>query len=89
MSIVTPGYTVNTLNSMATQLPPKAPIESPSPAVPASDNAQSFSYPLDADQLARCRDMAVAHVVVMLLSEPSDKILPILDRWAPLIRGTA
>jgi hypothetical protein len=25
----------------------------------------------------------------MLLSEPSDQILPILDRWAPLIRRTA
>jgi hypothetical protein len=27
-------------------------------------------------------------VVVMLLSETSDKILPILDRWAELIRRT-
>ena len=43
----------------------------------------------DADQLARYRDMGVARVVVMLLSEPSEKILPILDRWATLIRRTA
>ena len=28
-------------------------------------------------------------VVVMLLSEERDKILPILDRWAALIRRTA
>ena len=43
----------------------------------------------DADQLARYRDNGVARVVVMLLSEPTDKILPILDRWAQLIRRTA
>jgi hypothetical protein len=33
--------------------------------------------------------MGTARVVVMLLSEERDKILPILDRWAALIRGTA
>ena len=47
-----------------------------------------FNPDEDADQLARYRDMGVARVVVMLLSEPSDKILPILDRWAALIRRT-
>jgi probable F420-dependent oxidoreductase len=45
-----------------------------------------FNPTEDADQLARYRDMGVDRVVVMLLSEPRDKILPILDRWAPLIR---
>jgi hypothetical protein len=30
--------------------------------------------------------MGVARIVVMLMSEPADKILPILDRWAQLIR---
>ena len=48
-----------------------------------------FNPPEDADELARYRDMGVARVVIMLLSEPSDAILPILDRWAPLIRRTA
>jgi probable F420-dependent oxidoreductase len=48
-----------------------------------------FNPAEDADQLARYRDMGVARVVVMLLSEPSEKILPILDRWAPLIRRTS
>jgi probable F420-dependent oxidoreductase len=48
-----------------------------------------FNPAEDPDQLARYRDMGVARVVVMLLSEPSDKILPILDRWTPLIRRTA
>jgi probable F420-dependent oxidoreductase len=48
-----------------------------------------FNPTEDADELARYRDVGVARVVVMLLSEPSDKILPILDRWARLIRQTA
>lgn len=48
-----------------------------------------FNPPEDADELARWRDMGIARAVVMLLSEPSDKILPILDRWAALIRRTA
>jgi probable F420-dependent oxidoreductase len=43
----------------------------------------------DADQLARYRDRGIARVVVMLLSEPRDKILPVLDRWAALIRRSA
>jgi probable F420-dependent oxidoreductase len=45
-----------------------------------------FNPAEDAGELARYRDMGVARVVVMLLSETSDKILPILDRWAELIR---
>ncbi len=48
-----------------------------------------FNPPEDADELARWRDMGIARAVVMLLSEPSDKILPILDRWAGLIRRAA
>jgi probable F420-dependent oxidoreductase len=43
----------------------------------------------DADQLARYRDMGVGRVVIMLLSEPRDRILPILDRWARLIGRAA
>jgi probable F420-dependent oxidoreductase len=42
----------------------------------------------DAGQLARWRDIGIARAVVMLPSEPSDKILPVLDRWAELIRRT-
>jgi probable F420-dependent oxidoreductase len=47
-----------------------------------------FNPPEDAGELARYRDMGIDRVVVMLLSETSDKILPILDRWAELIRRT-
>ena len=45
-----------------------------------------FNPAEDAGELARYRDIGIDRVVVMLLSEPRDKILPILDRWAPLIR---
>ncbi len=42
----------------------------------------------DADRLRRWRDRAVARVVVSLPSAQADEILPILDRWAELIRRT-
>ena len=48
-----------------------------------------FNPAEDEGELACCRDMSVARVVVMLLSEERDKILPILDRWATSIRRTA
>ena len=47
-----------------------------------------FNPAEDAGELARYRDMGIARVVVMLLSEERDKILPILDRWAELIGRT-
>ena len=47
-----------------------------------------FNPAEDAGELARYSEMGVARVVVMLLSETSDKILPILDRWAELISRT-
>ena len=40
----------------------------------------------DADLPKRYRDMGAARVVVTLLSETADKTLPVLDRWADLIR---
>jgi alkanesulfonate monooxygenase SsuD/methylene tetrahydromethanopterin reductase-like flavin-dependent oxidoreductase (luciferase family) len=48
-----------------------------------------FSPAEDEGELTRYRDVGVARVVPMLLSEERDKILPILDRWAALIRRTA
>jgi hypothetical protein len=41
----------------------------------------------DGDRLLRYRDQGVARAVVMLPSAGSDTVLPILDRWAQLIRG--
>jgi probable F420-dependent oxidoreductase len=40
----------------------------------------------DIDRLLRYRDQGVARTVVMLPSAASDTVLPILDRWAQLIR---
>ena len=40
----------------------------------------------DADLLKRYRDMGVSRVVTTLPPEPAEKTLPVLDRWAELIR---
>ena len=48
-----------------------------------------FNPAEDEGELARYRDMGIVRVVPMLLSEPRDEILPVLDRWAALIRRTA
>ncbi|HZU89709.1 MAG TPA: LLM class F420-dependent oxidoreductase [Stellaceae bacterium] len=56
---------------------------------PASLPITLFNPAEDAGQLARCRDLGIARVVVMLPSETRERILPILDRWAELIRKTA
>ena len=40
----------------------------------------------DLDRLRRLRDLGVARVVTPLPPEKADKLLPILDRWAELIR---
>jgi len=42
--------------------------------------------PLDADHLKRMRDLGVVGVNTGLMSEPRDKILPVLDQWAGLKR---
>jgi hypothetical protein len=36
--------------------------------------------------LRRYRDMGVARVVTTLPPQPADQTLPVLDRWAELIR---
>ncbi|MBV8407677.1 MAG: LLM class F420-dependent oxidoreductase [Alphaproteobacteria bacterium] len=56
---------------------------------PQSVPVTLFNPAEDEVELARYRDMGIARVVVMLLSEPRDTMLPILDRWATLIRRTA
>jgi hypothetical protein len=42
--------------------------------------------PFDADKLKRFRDLGVARVSTSLMSEKSDQIMPILDKWAGLMR---
>lgn len=48
-----------------------------------------FGVAEDLDRLARYRDRGVARVVVSLDSAAADEILPVLDRWAELIRRVA
>jgi len=44
------------------------------------------SAPEDLDQLKRYRDLGIARMTVRLPAEPAAAILPVLDRWAELIR---
>ena len=46
-----------------------------------------FQMTEDVDLLKRYRDMGINRVVVSLDSEPAATILPILDRWAAIIRA--
>jgi probable F420-dependent oxidoreductase len=54
----------------------------------ASCPVSIFSAPDEADTLKRYRDLGVARVVVNLPAAGEDVVLPILDRWAGLIRQT-
>jgi probable F420-dependent oxidoreductase len=54
-------------------------------AVPVS----IFGAPEDAERLKRYRDQGVARAIVTLPSARAPEILPVLDRWAELIRRTA
>jgi probable F420-dependent oxidoreductase len=53
---------------------------------PASCPVSLFSAPDDADTLKRYRDMGIARVSVSVPAAKEDVVLPILDRWADLIR---
>jgi probable F420-dependent oxidoreductase len=54
---------------------------------PASVPVQINNVPEEADRLKRYRDQGVIRVVISLPSAKEDEILPILDRWVPLMRG--
>ncbi len=54
---------------------------------PASVPVSIFGAPEDGDRLKRYRDQGVARAIVTLPSARSPEILPVLDRWAELIRG--
>jgi probable F420-dependent oxidoreductase len=45
-----------------------------------------FGAPQDEDALKRWRDLGVVRVVCGLPPEPADKTLPLLDRWAEIMR---
>jgi probable F420-dependent oxidoreductase len=48
-----------------------------------------FGAPEDLDRLKAYRDLGIARVVVVLESAKDDKVLPVLDRWAELMRRVA
>jgi hypothetical protein len=48
-----------------------------------------FRVAEDLDQLHRYRDLGIARVVISLPAAKADAILPILDRWEPLMRAVA
>ena len=48
-----------------------------------------WGAPEDLDRVRRYREQGVARVVVYLPSAPAADILPVLDRWAELIRKPA
>jgi hypothetical protein len=56
---------------------------------PKSISVTIWGVPEDLDRVKRYRDQAMDRVVVSLPSANRDEILPVLDRWADLIRKTA
>ena len=56
---------------------------------PASLPISIFGAPESLDRLKRYRDQGIARVVATLPSAKADEILPVLDRWARLIKETA
>ena len=53
---------------------------------PASLPVTLFRVTEDLDRLHQFRDLGIARVVISLPAAKADAILPILDRWAPLMR---
>jgi len=56
---------------------------------PATVPITIFGSPENLDRVKRYRDQGITRVVTMLPSAPDAEVLPILDRWAALIRQTA
>ncbi|HEY1931850.1 MAG TPA: LLM class F420-dependent oxidoreductase [Acetobacteraceae bacterium] len=54
---------------------------------PASLPISLFRVPAEIDLLRQYRDAGVARVVISLPDTKADGILPILDKWAPLMRA--
>ena len=56
---------------------------------PATIPITIFGAPENPDRVKRYREQGIARVVVSLPSAARDEILPVLDRWAAMIRQTA
>ncbi len=53
---------------------------------PASIEVSLFGLGDDLDRLKRLAELGVARVVPMFESENADKVMPVIDRWAKIIR---
>ena len=53
---------------------------------PASIEVSLFGLGDNLDRIKRLKDMGVARVVPMVPAEKSDKVLPLIDRWADIMR---
>jgi len=56
---------------------------------PATIPVTVWGVPENLDRIKRYRDQGIARVVVSLPSANDEETLPVLDRWAALIRQTA
>jgi hypothetical protein len=56
---------------------------------PASLPVTLFRVGEDLDRLRQYRDLGIDRVVISLPAAKRDAVLPILDRWAPLMRAVA
>jgi hypothetical protein len=54
---------------------------------PAGLPVTLFRVAEDLDRLRHYRDLGIARVVISLPAAGREAILPILDRWAPLMRA--
>jgi alkanesulfonate monooxygenase SsuD/methylene tetrahydromethanopterin reductase-like flavin-dependent oxidoreductase (luciferase family) len=72
---------------IATTLPQFRKLATEAGRDPASLPVTLFRVPEDLDRLHQFRDLGIARVVISLPAAKADAILPILDRWAPLMRA--
>ena len=56
---------------------------------PATTPVTIWGVPENLDRIKRYRDQGIARVVVSLPSANDEETLPVLDRWAGLIRQAA
>ncbi len=53
---------------------------------PASIELTAWGAPEDADAIKRFRDLGISRVVTTFRPESADKVMPVMDRWAKVMR---
>ena len=84
-----PGARRNTHDDIADTLPRFHKMATEAGREPASLPVTLFRVTEDLDRLRSFRDLGVARVVISLPAAKADSIVPILDRWAPLMRAVS